>query len=112
MSLDLASHLPTIITAGAGLLGMYATHRTARKNVKEQAEIEAYIRARTMDLQTITRQDEEIKDLLGDNIVLRKRDREQTKEIDRLRTERIALVKQNIKLQDQIRGIKDDEQGV
>lgn len=112
MSLDLASHLPTIITATAGLLGMYATHRTARKNSKDQAELEAYIRARTMDLQTITRQNEEIKDLLADNIELRKRDREQNKEIDRLRTERIALVKQNLQLKEQMRGNADDEQGV
>lgn len=112
MSLDLTNHLPTIITATAGLLGMYATHRTARKNTKEQAEIEAYIRARTMDLQTINRQNEEIKDLLDDNIALRKRDREQLVEIDKLRSERVALVKHNLKLLDQIRGNKDDQQGV
>lgn len=60
-----------------------------------------------MDLQTIERQNEEIKDLLDDNIKLRKRDREQLLEIDKLRTERAALVKHNIYLLEKVR--KNDQ---
>jgi hypothetical protein len=91
---------------------MIGAHRTAsraaRKNAKEQAELEAYTRARTMDLQTISRQNEEIKDLLSDNIKLRQRDREQTAEIDKLRTERTALVKQNLRQAEELREYRRD----
>lgn len=104
------ANLPTIITAVVGAIGMFGAHRTAsrasRKNAKEAAEIEAYARARAMDVRTIERQNEEIADLLGDNIKLRKRDREQLAEIDKLRTERIALVRQNMNLTEQLRSAK------
>lgn len=61
-----------------------------------------------MDLQTISRQNEEIKDLLSDNIKLRQRDREQTAEIDKLRTERTALVKQNLRQAEELREYRRD----
>lgn len=66
MALD-PGHIATIITGAVGALGMWGAHRTAayaaRKNAKEQAEIEAYARARAMDERTINRQNEEIDDL-------------------------------------------------
>lgn len=62
-----------------------------------------------MDLVTINRQNDEIGDLLDDNIKLRKRDREQNTEIDRLRTERMALVKQIIQLKDEARKHANDQ---
>lgn len=62
-----------------------------------------------MDLVTINRQNDEIGDLLDDNIKLRKRDRDQNTEIDRLRTERMALVKQIIQLKDEARKHANDQ---
>jgi hypothetical protein len=112
MALELANHLPTIITATVGAIGMVGAHRTAsraaRKNAKEAAEIEAYTRARAMDIQTIDRQNEEIKDLLKDNIELRRKNREYSVENDRLRTERAAFVKQIARLQEELRTKKND----
>lgn len=120
MSLLDPANIPTLITAAAGLLGMWGAHkisaRATRKNAKEVAETEAYVRARAMDDRTIARQDTEIEDLklrlkevVGDNVDLRKRDREQTTEIDKLRTERMALVKKIINLQDKARGESHDQ---
>lgn len=112
MPLDPAN-LATIITGVVGVVGMWGAHkisaRATQKNTKEVAETEAYSRARAMDMQTIERQNAEIKDLLGDNIALRKRDRTQINEIDRLRTERAALVRQNIQLLEQLRRKTNDQ---
>lgn len=105
-SLDPAN-LATIITGVVGVIGMWGAHkisaRATQKNTRAVAETDAYTRARALDLQTIERQNAEIKDLLEDNIYLRKRDRDQIGEIDRLRTERAALVRQNIQLLEQLR---------
>jgi len=120
MSLLDPANIPTLITAGAGLLGMWGAHkisaRATRKNAKEVAETEAFVRARAMDDRTIARQDTEIEDLklrlkevVGDNIDLRKRDRDHITEIDKLRTERMALVRKIINLQEQARGKPNDE---
>jgi regulator of replication initiation timing len=47
--------------------------KSQRLSAKDTAEVEAYNRARAMDLQTIKRQDEEIADLTKDCEALRKR---------------------------------------
>lgn len=111
MALDLASSLPTIITAVVGAAGMYGAHRTAswasRKNAKETAELEAYKRAREMDIQTNDRLKSDNRELFNENMELRKSDREKNKEIDRLRTERIALVKELDRLRQEQRSQKN-----
>lgn len=111
--LDPAS-ISTIITGAVGVVGMWGAHkisaRATQKNTKEVAETEAYVRARAMDDKTMARQDAEIEDLkarlkevVDDNVVLRKRDRDHVDEIDKLRTERMALVRQNIRLREESR---------
>lgn len=57
-----------------------AAQKAARYSARTEAETEAYTRARKMDVETIERQDEEIKelrqevkDLRGENEALRKR---------------------------------------
>ena|SRR5688572_27015714 len=111
MALDLVSHLPTIITATVGAIGMYGAHRTAswasRKNAKETAELEAYKRAREMDIQTNDRLRADNRELFDENVKLRKIEREKNNEIDKLRTERIALVRELDRLRQEQRSQKD-----
>lgn len=70
-------NLGTLLVAVVTAIGLWITQRSAskanRSTEKDKAEIEAYNRARAMDLQTIDRQNEEIKDLTGDLARARKR---------------------------------------
>lgn len=63
----------TVITA----FGAWATQRSAsranRLTAREQAELDAYNRARKMDLETIQRQDAEFDELRGKYLGLKKR---------------------------------------
>lgn len=106
------ANLPTIITAAVGAIGMYGAHRTAsrasRKNAKEAAEIEAYARARAMDVGTIDRQNEEISDLAKDNKELRTENRLLKHERLELQVAKNALVRRVDELNEQLRRKKNE----
>lgn len=104
--LNIGLIITTLVTVLAGWASQRAATKTGRINAKEQAELEAYSRARAMDLQTIVRQDEEIADLTADNKRLREDKRVRDLENEKLRTTQTALVKQNAEQARVIRELK------
>jgi FtsZ-binding cell division protein ZapB len=60
-------------------------------NSKAAAEVEAYNRARKMDLETIQRQDAEIDDIRAENGILKKRVREVELDNEELRDDNTKL---------------------
>lgn len=70
-------NLGTLTVAIVTAIGLWITQRSAgkanRSTERDKAEIEAYNRARAMDLKTIDRQNEEIADLAEDLNKARKR---------------------------------------
>lgn len=82
--LNIGAILIAVLTA----LGSWASHRSSTKasiiNSKAAAEVEAYNRAREMDLRTIKLQDEEFEELREKHAVLKKRVGELEKENDEL----------------------------
>lgn len=111
--LNIGLIITTVITVLAGWASQRAASKTGRENAKEQAELEAYVRARTMDVGTITRQNEEIEDLKTDNKELRAENRVLKEEKRKLEIVKRALIERNVELQDKLREKqKNDEQGV
>lgn len=88
-------NIGTALVGVIAAFGAWITQRSAAKsnrlNNKENAEIEAYNRARSMDLKTIERQDEEIKELAEANAALRIRLNEKNR----------AYIEQEKKIEDQ-----------
>lgn len=78
-----------------------------RMNAKESAELEAYGRARSMDLKTIERQNEEIEDLVTKNKELHKENRSLKLERTELMVTKNALVRHNEELRDKLRRKND-----
>ena len=103
--------ITTLITVLAGWASQRSAAKTSRATAKEQAESEAYNRAREMDDKTIKRQNEEIDDLTKDNRQLRADNRILQDEKRKLEVTKRALIERNMELQDQIRNgrKKNDE---
>lgn len=101
--LNIGLIITTLVTVLAGWASQRAATKTARVTAKEQAELDAYTRAREMDSKTITRQNEEIDDLTKDNKELRKRNRELAENNLKLEVAKRALLDQNQTLKNQIR---------
>ena len=84
-----------ILIALIAALGTWASHKSSAKastiNAKAAAEVEAYNRARKMDLETIQRQDAEIDDIRAENGILKKRVREVELDNDELREDNTKL---------------------
>jgi len=82
--LNIGAILIAVLTA----LGSWASHRSSAKatviNAKAAAELDAYNRAREMDLRTIKLQDEEFNELRDKHENLKKRVAELEKENDEL----------------------------
>lgn len=101
--LNIGLIVTTLVTVLAGWASQRAATKTSRINAKEQAEIEAYSRAREMDNKTITRQNEEIDDLIKDNRILRDRVKALEVDLEKSNTIKRALINRNVELQDQLR---------
>lgn len=101
--LNIGLIVTTLVTVLAGWASQRAATKTSRINAKEQAEIEAYSRAREMDNKTITRQNEEIDDLIKDNKTLRDRVKALEVDLEKSNTIKRALINRNVELQDQLR---------
>lgn len=101
--LNIGLIVTTLVTVLAGWASQRAATKTSRINAKEQAEIEAYSRAREMDNKTITRQNEEIDDLIKDNRTLRDRVKALEVDLEKSNTIKRALINRNVELQDQLR---------
>lgn len=80
-----------ILIALIAALGTWASHKSSAKastiNAKAAAEVEAYNRARKMDLETIERQDEEFDELRQKHAALKKRVGELERENEELHAE-------------------------
>lgn len=101
--LNIGLIVTTLVTVLAGWASQRAATKTSRINAKEQAEIEAYSRAREMDNKTITRQNEEIDDLIKDNRTLRDRVKALEVDLEKSNIIKRALINRNVELQDQLR---------
>lgn len=101
--LNIGLIVTTLVTVLAGWASQRAATKTSRINAKEQAEIEAYSRAREMDNKTITRQNEEIDDLIKDNKTLRDRVKALEVDLEKSNIIKRALINRNVELQDQLR---------
>lgn len=101
--LNIGLIVTTLVTVLAGWASQRAATKTSRINAKEQAEIEAYSRAREMDNKTITRQNEEIDDLIKDNRTLRDKVKALEVDLEKSNTIKRALINRNVELQDQLR---------
>lgn len=101
--LNIGLIVTTLVTVLAGWASQRAATKTSRINAKEQAEIEAYSRAREMDNKTITRQNEEIDDLIKDNKTLRDRVKALEVDLEKSNIIKRALINRNMELQDQLR---------
>ena len=110
--LNIGLVITTIVTVLAGWASQRAATKTSRINAKEQAEVEAYSRAREMDNKTITRQNEEIDDLIKDNRELRLKVKSLETDLEKSNTIKRALINRNMELQDQLREKRNDEQDV
>lgn len=97
-----ASNWSVIAVAIISLVGAALSGRAAKKatkitteasvaNSKVLAETEAYGRARKMDVETIERQDEEIKEIQQNNRDLREKVRELKKDNEKLHRENLKL---------------------
>lgn len=104
--------ITTVITVLAGWASQRSAAKLSRATAKEQAEIEAYSRARAMDEKTIVRQNEEIEDLAEDNKKLRAENRALKIDLEKSNTIKRALLDRNMELQDQVRKKRNDEQDV
>ena len=104
--------ITTLISMFAGWASQRSAAKAGRATAKEQAELEAYNRARTMDIGTISRQNEEIEDLKKDNKELRAENRELKEDNRKLGIVKRALIERNLELQEKARGKKNDEQDV
>lgn len=71
--INIGTILVTIIGVGGAWLTQRTSAKASRMNSKEVAEVEAYNRARSMDLKTIERQDEEIAELNASLLAMRRR---------------------------------------
>lgn len=92
----------SVAVAAIGLISAWLASRAARKaakssadasvsNEKTKAESDAYKRARAMDIETIERQDEELKELRDEIRSLRETCRIHTEQNQRLRTRILQL---------------------
>jgi len=108
--LNIGLIITTLVTVLAGWASQRAASKTSRINAKEQAELEAYSRAREMDDRTIKRQNEEIEDLSKDNKQLRAENRVLKEDKRKLEIVKRALLDRNMELQDQIREKKKNDQ--
>lgn len=101
--LNIGLIITTLITVLAGWASQRRATKTSLMTAKEQAESEAYSRARAMDDRTITRQNEEIEDLTKDNTNLRLQIRQLAEEKLRAEVAKRALADQVTDLQRKLR---------
>lgn len=98
-------NIATVLVAVVAALGAWASARAASraqkynadatvKTAKETAELEAYNRARQMDLQTIKRQDEEFDELRARHDILKARVAELEKDNETLHKENARMRRQ------------------
>jgi predicted RNase H-like nuclease (RuvC/YqgF family) len=84
-------NLGLILTTLISLVGAYATSRSAAKanlrSDKEKAEVDAYNRASAMDIKTIERQKQELKEFEDEQAELKRKNKELEAENQVLRKE-------------------------
>lgn len=109
--LNIGAILIAVITG----LSVWASHRsTAKASVltdKQTAEVEAYNRARKMDLETIQRQDEEFDELRGKYTAVKARLGEVEDDCEKLRNDNVKLTRRVYELERKSEG-SNEQQGV
>lgn len=100
--MDASNYWSIVVVALTSVIGAVLSGRAAKKatqitteasvtNSKMLAETEAYARARKMDVETINRQDEEIKEIQQNNRELREKIRELKRDNERMHKENLSL---------------------